>query len=66
VPFEAGRFAEIVQIQWLPAWPSENRPVVRIEFLEWTESGHLKHSKFVGLREDKDARSVVKERSGGV
>ena len=36
--------------------------VARIEFLEWTESDYLRHSKFAGLREDKDARSVVKER----
>src|SRR5438876_1200508 len=35
--------------------------VAQIEFLEWTESDHLRHSKFVGLREDKDARSLVKE-----
>ena len=35
--------------------------VARIEFLEWTESGHLRHSKFAGIRGDKDARSVVKE-----
>jgi bifunctional non-homologous end joining protein LigD len=27
--------------------------VAQIEFLEWTESDHLRHSKFVGLREDK-------------
>jgi DNA ligase D-like protein (predicted ligase) len=35
--------------------------VAQIEFLEWTESDHLRHSKFVGLRNDKDAQSVVKE-----
>jgi len=35
--------------------------VAQIEFLEWTESDHLRHSNFVGLREDKDPRSVVKE-----
>ena len=35
--------------------------VAQIEFLEWTESDHLRHSKFVGLREDKDPKSVVKE-----
>jgi len=35
--------------------------VAQIEFLEWTEGDRLRHSKFVGLREDKDARSVVKE-----
>jgi bifunctional non-homologous end joining protein LigD len=38
--------------------------VAQIEFLEWTESDHLRHSKFAGLREDKDARSVVKEHGG--
>jgi DNA ligase D-like protein (predicted ligase) len=35
--------------------------VAQIEFLEWTAADRLRHSKFVGLREDKDARSVVKE-----
>jgi len=35
--------------------------VAQIEFLEWTEGGRLRHSKFVGLREDKNPRSVVKE-----
>jgi DNA ligase D-like protein (predicted ligase) len=35
--------------------------VARIDFLEWTEADRLRHSKFVGLRDDKDARSVVKE-----
>lgn len=35
--------------------------VARIEFLEWTESDHLRHSKFAGLREDKEARAVTKE-----
>ena len=38
--------------------------VARIEFLEWTASGHLRHSKFAGLREDKDARTVIKEHGG--
>lgn len=35
--------------------------VAQIEFLEWTERGHLRLSKFARLREDKEARSVVKE-----
>jgi DNA ligase D-like protein (predicted ligase) len=35
--------------------------VAQIEFLEWTEGDRLRHSKFAGLREDKDARGVVKE-----
>ena len=37
--------------------------VAQIEFLEWTKSDHLRHSKFVGLREDKDARAVTKEQA---
>jgi ATP-dependent DNA ligase len=39
--------------------------VAQIEFLEWTEGGdHLRHSKFAGLREDKDPRKVTKELGG--
>jgi DNA ligase D-like protein (predicted ligase) len=38
--------------------------VAQIEFLEWTEGDRLRHSKFVRLREDKNPRSVVKERVG--
>jgi ATP-dependent DNA ligase len=32
---------------------------------EWTEGDRLRHAKFVGLREDKNAQSVIKEHSGG-
>ncbi len=35
--------------------------VAQIEFGEWTPDGHLRHSKFTGLREDKDPRDVVRE-----
>jgi DNA ligase D-like protein (predicted ligase) len=35
--------------------------VGQIEFTEWTPDGHLRHSKFVGLRDDKDPRAVVRE-----
>ena len=38
--------------------------VAQIEFLEWTEGDRLRHSKFVGLRQDKDPRSVLKEHAG--
>jgi len=34
--------------------------VVQIEFAEWTPDGHLRHSKFVGLRDDKAARDVMR------
>jgi DNA ligase D-like protein (predicted ligase) len=35
--------------------------VVRIDFAEWTGAGKLRHTKFVGLREDKDPKKVVRE-----
>jgi len=37
--------------------------VAQIEFLEWTEGDHLRHARFVGLRDDKDARHAVKEQT---
>jgi bifunctional non-homologous end joining protein LigD len=35
--------------------------VAQIEFAEWTPDGHLRHSTFVCLRDDKDPREVVRE-----
>jgi bifunctional non-homologous end joining protein LigD len=35
--------------------------VAAVEFLEWTEGDRLRHSKFVGLRDDKNPREVVRE-----
>jgi ATP-dependent DNA ligase len=35
--------------------------VAQFEFTEWTPDGHLRHSKFVAFREDKEAREVVRE-----
>lgn len=35
--------------------------VAQIEFTEWRPDGHLRHSKFVGLRDDKDPCEVVRE-----
>jgi DNA ligase D-like protein (predicted ligase) len=48
--------AKMAEVQWL-------RPTLvgQFEFLEWTADAHLRHSKFVGLREDKRARDVVRE-----
>ena len=38
--------------------------VVQIEFGEWTPDGPLRHPKFVGWRDDNDAREVVREIEG--
>ena len=35
--------------------------VAQVGFTEWTRDGRLRHPRFVGLREDKDPRSVVRE-----
>ncbi len=35
--------------------------VVQVEFTDWTSTNHLRHSRFAGIREDKDPREVRKE-----
>jgi DNA ligase D-like protein (predicted ligase) len=48
--------AKMVDCRWL-------RPVLvgQFEFVEWTLDAHLRHSRFVGLREDKKAKDVRRE-----
>ena len=36
--------------------------VGQFEFLEWTPDNHLRHSRFVALREDQNPRDVTAER----
>jgi DNA ligase D-like protein (predicted ligase) len=36
--------------------------VAQVAFSEWTRDGRLRHPRFVGLRDDKPAREVVRER----
>jgi bifunctional non-homologous end joining protein LigD len=35
--------------------------VAQIEITEWTAGNHLRHARFVGLREDKNPREVIRE-----
>jgi DNA ligase D-like protein (predicted ligase) len=35
--------------------------VAHVEFTEWTENNHLRHSRFVALRDDKHPRDVTRE-----
>src|SRR5450432_3061860 len=48
--------AKMVDCRWL-------RPelVGQFEFVEWTADSHLRHSRFMGLREDKNPRDVLRE-----
>jgi bifunctional non-homologous end joining protein LigD len=35
--------------------------VGHFEYVEWTSDNHLRHSSFIALKEDRDAREVRKE-----
>jgi bifunctional non-homologous end joining protein LigD len=37
--------------------------VAQVGFSEWTRDGRLRHPRYLGLRDDKPARDVVRERS---
>jgi bifunctional non-homologous end joining protein LigD len=47
---------DMSKCRWL-----EPRLVAAIDFAEWTPTNHLRHSKFIALREDKDPNEVVRE-----
>jgi bifunctional non-homologous end joining protein LigD len=59
---KSGRWGEgltakkMTECRWL-------KPVLvgQFEFLEWTAEDHLRHTRFVALREDKDARQITRE-----
>lgn len=36
--------------------------VCEVAFTEWTSDGYMRHPSFLGLREDKDAKQVIRER----
>jgi bifunctional non-homologous end joining protein LigD len=48
--------AKMEECRWL-------RPVLveQFEFAEWTPDNHLRHSRFVSLKEDRNARDVIRE-----
>ena len=61
-PLERGDspFADAIReprVTWV-----EPRLVAQIGFSEWTRDGRLRHPRFLGLREDKAAEEVVRER----
>jgi len=48
--------AKMAECKWL-------KPVLvgQFEFVEWTPDSHLRHSRFIGLRQDKRAKDVIRE-----
>jgi bifunctional non-homologous end joining protein LigD len=48
--------AKMAECRWL-----KPELVGQFEFLEWTGENHLRHTKFVALRDDKPARDVRRE-----
>lgn len=39
--------------------------MAQIAFTEWTRDGMLRHPRYLGLRDDKKPRDVVRERPSG-
>jgi len=57
-PFTKGKGLPRLRAHWV-------RPeiVVQVGFIEWTGHGKLRHPRLLGIRRDKAARDVVRERS---
>ncbi len=55
-PFGRGRVPR-ADVHWV-----EPELVGQVGFAEWTDDGQLRHPRFLGLREDKPAAEVIRER----
>jgi bifunctional non-homologous end joining protein LigD len=58
---DAPPFADVHPIPRGTHWV-EPELVAQIAFSEWTRDGRLRHPRYLGLRDDKPARDVVRER----
>jgi ATP-dependent DNA ligase len=47
---------KMAECRWL-----KPKLVGQFEFVEWTGDAHLRHSRFIALREDKSAKDVKRE-----
>jgi len=48
---------QMSEMQWV-----KPKLVAQIWFVEWTAEGHLRHAAFLGLRDDKEAKDVRREK----
>lgn len=51
---------DMKKLRWL-----KPKLVAQVRFVEWTTHGLLRHATLLGLRDDKDAREVVREETPG-
>ena len=49
--------AKMSECRWL-----KPELVGQFEFVEWTSDNHLRHSRFIALRDDKNPKSVIREK----
>ena len=56
-PFTRSKGLPRLRAHWV-----EPRVVVQVSFIEWTVHGKLRHSRLIGLRDDKTPSEVVRER----
>ena len=49
--------AKMSECRWL-----KPELVGQFEFVEWTSDNHLRHSRFIALRDDKKAQHVIREK----
>lgn len=58
---ESSPFADPASIRERTASWVEPTLIAQVAFTEWTAAGRLRHPRFLGLRDDKAARDVVRE-----
>lgn len=56
-PFADPRSIDVKRPHWV-----EPALVAQVGFTEWTRDGRLRHPRFLGLRDDKAASEVIRER----
>ncbi|MGB8705281.1 MAG: non-homologous end-joining DNA ligase [Gillisia sp.] len=56
-PFENNKDLPRSKVQW-----TKPKFVAQVGFTEWTGSGKLRHPRFLGIREDKSPKEVVREK----
>ena len=65
LPATNSPFSKSSAIEGRPHWVTPQL-VAEVSFGEWTRAGHIRHSVFHGLRSDKKAKDIVRERAAVV